>query len=344
MRFSRRLIGVVGGGVVIGAATYRATRRAASAVDGHVAVAHRCGGPVIDDGRDLSIVVNPSAGSEDNDDTVAMLRREFPAARLLVVGDGLTLDHALSESLTTSVLGIVGGDGSINAAAEVALDSGRPLAVVPGGTLNHFARDVGLADGSDVVEALRSGDVVAVDVGVIGGRPFLNTASFGSYADFVDAREALEGRLGKRVAAVVAAAQVLWQADPIGVELDGAHRRIWMIFVGNCEYEPPGFAPIHRPRLDDGTFDVRYIDGTERWSRARFLGALLTGRLESSPVFHRSLVRSIDVHSSNGPLRLARDGETFDGEADVTVEKHSARLGVYVPCGPEPTVSPRPPA
>ena len=62
----------------------------------------------------------------------------------------------------------------------------------PGGTLNHFAREIGLATMDDAVAAVESGSAVGIDVGMIAGRPFLNTASFGSYVDLVDARERLE--------------------------------------------------------------------------------------------------------------------------------------------------------
>jgi undecaprenyl-diphosphatase len=285
----------------------------------------------ISSGAGLAIVVNPSAGSSDSDDLIDVLRSEFPDAALISVGDDLPLQRALEESEASAVLAIVGGDGSINAAAEHALATGRPLAVLPGGTLNHFARDLGIDEAADTISALHGGHLVAVDVGLIDGKPFLNTASFGTYAAFVDAREKLEGRLGKWAAACIAAAQVLWRAEPLRVDLDGQRRQIWMIFIGNCEYQPPGFAPSRRDRLDDGLFDVRYLDGTPRGSRTRFVLALITGQLSRAKVYQHTLVRALEVHSLDGPLRLARDGETFDGSIDVRVTKHPDRLAIYAP-------------
>ena len=185
------------------------------------------------------------------------------------------------------------------------------------------------------VSAVRNGQLVAVDVGTIAGRPFLNTASFGSYAEFVDAREKLEDRLGKWPAALVAAVKVLRHAEPLHVELDGERRTIWMIFIGNCAYEPAGLVPTSRRRLDDGLLDVRYIDGSSRFSRIRVLGALAIGQLaRANKVFARVLVESLDVHSLDGPLRLARDGETFDGGTDVHISKRGDRLTVYAPHQP----------
>jgi diacylglycerol kinase family enzyme len=287
-------------------------------------------GPAIVGGAGLAIIANPSAGSRGADTIVDDLAADLPDALVISIGDG-PLEAAFSRAAGASVLGVVGGDGTINAAAEHALASSRPLAVFPGGTLNHFARDLGVDDEGATVGALRNGDLVAVDAGTIDAAPFLNTASFGSYAEFVDCRERFEGAIGKWAAAVVAAAYVLARASAVRVEIDGEERRIWMIFIGNCAYDPPNLAPRSRPRLDDGFFDVRFVDGSGRWSRARLLGALATGRLARSKVYTRMLVRSLEIHSLDGPLRLARDGETFDGGTDVRVAKHPERLRVYAP-------------
>ena len=283
-------------------------------------------GPASLGGEGVAIVVNAAAGSSDDpsDEHCA----DLLGAEIITVGDDETLDDALTRADGAKILGIVGGDGSINAAAAHALATDRPLAVFPGGTLNHFARDLGTNEAADTIAALHDGALVTVDVGDIDGKPFLNTASFGSYADFVDEREKLEGRIGKWAASLIAAAKVLRHAEPVRVEIDGIRRNIWMIFIGNCEYQPPGLVPSSRSRLDDGLLDVRYVDCAPR-SRLRLLRALATGRLAHTKVFRRTLVQSLDIHSLDGPLRLARDGETFDGDADVRVSKHPGALAVY---------------
>jgi undecaprenyl-diphosphatase len=103
-----------------------------------------------------------------------------------------------------------------------------------------------------------------------------------------------------------------------------------MIFIGNCVYEPPGLAPGWRERLDDGLLDVRYVAAGSPWCRARLVAALLTGQLGRSKVYRREVVRSLEVRSLHGPLRLACDGETFDAGGDAfMVEKHPSRLAVY---------------
>jgi undecaprenyl-diphosphatase len=190
---------------------------------------------------------------------------------------------------------------------------------------------------AEAAEAVRRGEQVAVDVGLIDGRPFLNTASFGSYAALVDARESLEARIGKWPAVAVALVKVLRHEQPVEVEIDGRRFRLWMIFIGNCSYEPEGLAPSWRDRLDDGLLDVRLVDGSAPFSRARLVVAILTGRLTECPAYHRMVVSSLRIRSGGGPLRLARDGETFDGGADVLVTKFPDRLRALRPEGVGPT-------
>lgn len=285
--------------------------------------------PALPDGEGLTLVVNPSAGTAGKD-IAAELQEALPKARVVVPEEDEDLPDLLEKAATdATVLGIAGGDGSCNAAAEVARAHGLPLLVVPGGTLNHFARDLLLDSVQDSIDAIREGTAVAVDPASIDGKPFLNTASFGSYTDVVDAREKLEGRIGKWPALVVALARTLRRAEPVSFEMNGVRRSVWMAFIGNCRYLPRGFAPAARERLDDGVLDVRLVDAARRWSRTRVLVALLRGRLYHTPVYEESTERRIQIDGLDGSRRLARDGETFDGSRSFSIEKATEPLVVY---------------
>ena len=205
-----------------------------------------------------------------------------------------------------------------------------PLLVVPGGTLNHFAHALGLETIADAAAAVRDGRVVAVDRAEIDGRTFLNTGSIGSYTDLVDAREKLESRIGKWPAMIVALVHVLRHSEPVPVELDGVATSVWMIFIGNCRYHPDGFGPSWREKLDDGILDIRIVHG-HPWSRVRLLASVLTGTLGRCRVYEQRCVRRMHVRSLDGPLRLARDGETFDGSEEFDICKADEPLLVFVP-------------
>jgi undecaprenyl-diphosphatase len=283
------------------------------------------------DGAGVRVVANPSAGPSGSGTPTDVLLEELPAMEV-VEHDGEDIVEALEKAATDArVLGAAGGDGSVNAAAATALERDLPLLVVPAGTLNHFARDVGLESAQDAAEAIRAGSVTEVDVALAGDAVFLNTASLGSYAELVHAREKLEDRIGKWPAVFVALSGVLRRDTPVELEIDGVRRRVWMVFFGNCRYRPSGFAPSWRERLDDGLVDVRVVDAERPYARTRLLLAVLTGTLGRCRVYEQRTAAEVRVRSLDGPLRLARDGEVEDGPAELVVRKAEKRLRVFTP-------------
>ena len=282
-------------------------------------------------GQGLSIVINQNAGPALTRDPADQLKEELPEAEIFVLNEDLDLETALKKASEDSrAIGVAGGDGTVNAGAAVAFEQGKPLVLVPAGTLNHLARDLGITSIDDAIEAARKGSTAAVDIGRVDGKVFLNTASFGAYADLVDARERLESKIGKWPAMIVAAVKVLREAQALDIELNGTRKKIWMIFIGNCRYHPAGFAPNWRQELDDGLFDLRLVSADLPLARTRLIFALITGTLAKSPVYEHSLETAVHVKSLNGSLRLARDGETFDGSSEFKISKGET-LAIYAP-------------
>ncbi len=138
---------------------------------------------------------------------------------------------------------VSGGDGTIATAAHALVGTGVELGIVPGGTLNHFARDLGIpADLATACEIAADQTVVEwADVGYVNGMLFLNTSSVGAYVRLVRTRERLERRLGYRLASAAAAARVFLGVPRFDVELDveGVVRRYRtpLVFVGVGERE-----------------------------------------------------------------------------------------------------------
>jgi diacylglycerol kinase family enzyme len=114
-------------------------------------------------------------------------RAEAAGARVRLTGpneDAASLARAAVAD-GAGVLGVAGGDGTVSAVASVAAEAQLPLVVIPAGTRNHFARDLGLdiRNPASALSALRAGGLTQVDLGRVGSRVFVNNVSFGAYAD-----------------------------------------------------------------------------------------------------------------------------------------------------------------
>ncbi|MBC3991613.1 phosphatase PAP2 family protein [Streptomyces sp. AC563] len=235
-------------------------------------------------------------------------------------------------------LGVCGGDGTVSAAAAVAAREGLPLAVLPGGTLNHFAYDLGLETVDDTCRAVTAGQAVAVDLArftadgaaTSTATHYVNTFSIGCYPEMVRIRERWAGRVGSWAAEVLAAAQVLRTAEPLDLVINGKRRAVWMLFVGNCSYRGVGSAPASRHDLADGLLDVRMVHGG-RLPRARLLSAALLGVLRRSPVHAEARLRHLRVDEIPEGADLAYDGEITRAPRGLTLDKVNEALRVYRP-------------
>jgi diacylglycerol kinase family enzyme/membrane-associated phospholipid phosphatase len=286
--------------------------------------------PALPDGAGLVVAVNPRSGSEDYD-PAADVARLLPGAEVLELSEQAGVAELLGEAARSGrakAVGVAGGDGSVAAAAAVALEHGLPLAVVPAGTLNHFARDVGLESLEDAVDAILSGSAVQVDVADVNGTPFLNTSSIGAYPDMVRRRDQLTGRMGKWLALTVAAAQVLRTQQPLDLLVNGRPLRVWIVFIGNCLYTPRGLSPAWRPRLEDGLLDVQYLRADLRFGRTRAVLATLFGVSEHARSYGHFTAEEVRVESRSGPECVAFDGEMGEEATEFRFRKR-ATLTVY---------------
>ena len=249
------------------------------------------------------------------------LRNELPDATIIET-EG-SVDEALSNAIdaSTKAIGAAGGDGTVGAAAVLARKFKLPLAVVPGGTMNHFARDIGIEDIPGAVAAIKDGNVAKVDTAMIADKPFLNTSGAGFYTDLVDERERLEKKLGKWPAAMIALVRVLKGQKPLRLEIDGRRMRVWMVFAGNGAYGHSDGAPTRRVKINDGVLDVRVLKASSRLPLVRAMLASLPIATARRGVIESWRAPSVKIKSFDGPLRLAADGETFDGPKSFSIEK-----------------------
>jgi diacylglycerol kinase family enzyme len=263
------------------------------------------------------LIVNPHSGDGSTFGTVVDEARERGIG-VHVLRQG---EHAgeLARQAAGDVLGIAGGDGSLASVAAVCVERELPLVVVPLGTRNHFARDLGL-DPSDPVAALAAfadGVERQVDVGRANGRLFLNNVSLGEYARLVHRRER-NRRRREVLARLRALGTVLRRPQPIGITIDGRPVRARVVLVANNAYELDMLSLGARKRLDEGLLHVYVPSGLLRRS------------------WRERAAQQVVLDARGGRLRAAIDGEPEQLETPIEFRIEPATLRLLLPRGPAP--------
>ncbi|MGV0811147.1 phosphatase PAP2 family protein [Mycolicibacterium boenickei] len=285
------------------------------------------------DGAGVALVINPASGDGTGARIIDEVRKALPRTEIVELGGDDDLEAVLRETASrTEVLAVGGGDGSVACAAGIALEAGVPLAVFPGGTFNHFAKDIGCVSVAATVKAIAGGTAAYVDLVCLNEEHMvINTASIGAYPRYVRLREKLERRLGKRLAAVCALYLTLRRDTPVRIRYDDKTLHTSLLFLGNSTYFPSGFAPSQRPRLDDGLIDVRILEAGRRFNRLRIAAAVALGQLERSPLYHELRVPQFRFVAVDGPTTLAHDGEVGEALSEATFSVRYRALPVFRP-------------
>lgn len=244
---------------------------------------------------------------------------------------------ALDDGLAIVVAG--GGDGTMNAVASVLVDTGVPFGVLPLGTLNHFAKDMGIPLTLDeAIATVAKGVRKRIDVGEVNDRLFLNNSSLGLYPDIVRDREKQQSRLGrgKWVAACWATIGALRRYPFLSVILtmeDGqSHaRRTPFVFIGNNDYTMEGFCIGERTRLDGGSLSLYVAQRPGRLGLLRLGWSALMGKLAQERDFDILSTRSMDIETRHKRLRVATDGEVTVMATPLRYRIRPGALSVIVP-------------
>jgi diacylglycerol kinase family enzyme len=226
------------------------------------------------------------------------------------------------------LLGVAGGDGTQALVAQVAAEHDVPFLVISAGTRNHFALDLGLdrEDPSRCLDALRDGVEARIDLGEINGRPFVNNASFGAYAEIVDnpayrddkrgttlntLPDLLSGRRGARLV-----------GDADGLVIDAPQA----LLVSNNPYEAADLAGMgRRARLDRGLLGVIAVQvATARQAVGMLHGAHRRGLLQAE-------AREVLVRSETATVPVGIDGESVHLDTPVRCTVRAGALRVRLP-------------
>jgi diacylglycerol kinase family enzyme len=288
----------------------------------------------------VRLVGNPGAGG--GDDPSAAVERALREAGAEVVApcvDGGDLTALAREAAEDSdVVAALGGDGTVNAVAAALAGTSTPLLVLPAGTLNHFAHDLGVPlDPCEAALLVRDGARRRVDVAEVNGRVFVNNSSIGAYPLVVTLRERLqdEGAGGKWSAMARASLRTFRRFPTLHVHIDGDDGAVDLetpfVFVGNNAYGGEGVATSERARLDAGRLGVITAEATTRGEAVRLAVLAALGRLDDASAVWRGEPAEATVETGARSLLVSLDGEVVRLEAPLRYRSRPSALVVLAP-------------
>jgi diacylglycerol kinase family enzyme len=294
--------------------------------------------------KPVIVIVNGGAGHGHDDQACEDLRAKFRAAglnaELVLAKDGEEMIATARRALEggAHMVAAGGGDGTINAVASVMVGSGVRFGVLPLGTLNHFAKDLGIPlDLDEAVRNLATGMPREVDVGEVNGRIFLNNSSLGLYPDIVRDREKQQRRLGrgKWPAALWATLAALRRYPFLSMRLtvkgETLARRTPFVFIGNNRYTMQGLAIGERDCLDDGLLSLYVAQRPTRLGLLRFALDALRGKLGSERDFDVLEAANFEIDTHRHRVHVATDGEVTVMNPPLRYRVRPGALTVMVP-------------
>ena len=272
----------------------------------------------------LPVLVNQGGGSVGDDQ--AKLIASLTAA---AAASGLTIAVQMIEGskIADTAAGLVaqgakivvvgGGDGSQSAAAGALSGTDTALGVLPLGTLNHLARDLGIAfDPAKAFAVIAAGHRRKIDLAEVNDRVFVNNSAIGLYPLMVLDRDAQQKRLGrsKRLALLVASARTLAAFRHQRLHLASGDKagnvETPLLFVGNNDYDIAFPDPGSRATLDDGKLCVMILRKTNRRGLFGATFRALVGRSRPDDMIRVDVADDLTVDSARSQIAVAVDGET----------------------------------
>jgi YegS/Rv2252/BmrU family lipid kinase len=287
--------------------------------------------------RRMTVVFNPTAGGRRRarlDETLKLLRAsgcEVAVQATAARGDAETIARGFgAPPLAQDLLVIAGGDGTINEAVNGLLSAGgdgaSSMALVPLGTANVLANEIGLATApAAVARAIARGASVRAYVGVANGRCFTAMAGAGFDAHVVANVSLRLKRLLGKGAYVLESLRQLWRFPfpRYHVTVDGQSYEAASVIVAKGHFYAGRYVCAPEARLDEPEFHVCLFERGGRWNAIRYALALALGRLPRLPDFRILRGRAVII---DGP-----PGDPLQGDGDII-----ARLPARIEIAPQP--------
>ena len=285
-----------------------------------------------------TLFLNRNSGTRaDTDDLIAAAR----AADVEVVEVAPSVD-CVREIRARAARGgklfiAAGGDGTVHHVVQGVAQTDAVLAVIPIGTYNHFARDLGIPlDWREALDVALNGQPRRIDAGRINDRFFINNLSLGLYPELVARREE-HGRDYPRWRARLYALYTtlrkfphvtLMVETPVQQEVIRTH----VFMVSNNSYDLDRMG-VEAPRetLTEGKLSVYWLSHRSRWQLARLVARYMAGRVREIPGFTMFRTTRMRVQSSRAALKVGIDGELFTLRTPLMVASVPQSVTVHVP-------------
>ncbi|HUS23316.1 MAG TPA: diacylglycerol kinase family protein [Candidatus Binatia bacterium] len=291
----------------------------------------------------IVVILNASAGGSPRghsaDEVAALFRARGVEAEVWLADGGSQIRAAARRAAQARPAAVVagGGDGTVNAVAAELLGKDVALGVLPLGTLNHFAKDVGIPlELAAAVAAIVAGHTRRIDVGCVNERIFLNNSSLGLYPAMVREREARRDRgWSKWIAFAWASVKTLLALPFVRarIDLDGhpQQRRSPFVFIGNNRYRLNGAQAGRRDDVEGGELSLYTAPHQGRLGLLRLMLRALTGRLRPGRDLEAHTAREIVIRTSRARQRVSTDGELCWLETPLRYRVKPAALRVLAP-------------
>lgn len=295
--------------------------------------AHSTSQPRSAAGRAIICILNGAAGSKTaaraKNRVAASFKAHGASVRVVMAKSGGELADLARQAVDegASVVVAAGGDGTISAVASALVKSNIALGVLPLGTLNHFAKDMGIPTDLDgAVSAVLTGRIVRVDVGVVNEKIFLNNSSLGLYPAIVRQRDGIQKKgHGKWLAFLLASLNTLrrYQCLYVRLRTEGQpqiEEETPFVFIGNNQYQVCGVDFGARDRLDAGCLWVYRAPRATRTGLLRLAFQTLRGRHDTGELKVLA-TGTLAIRTKKRHLHVARDGEveTMKGPLNYSI-------------------------
>lgn len=292
----------------------------------------------------LCVILNLGSGNKDDDDFKAAIETalqprcaEF-ALRQTKPGDDIPRLTRQAVDDGFDIIVAAGGDGTQSAVAGALAGTGVLMGVLPGGTFNYFARDLGVGEElEDALETIGNARVLSVDVGDIEGLVFLNNISLGVYPHILKTRESIYRRWGRsRIAAywsVLLAVGRLRNPMDLTARVEGEQRKFTtaLVFVARSAYQLESFGLDGADAIREGEFAVLIAKARKPLPLMRSALRLALGFSAQDNDFDLILTDELTIDTPKKRQLVAHDGEKTAMTAPLHLKVRHDDLKVLVP-------------